>query len=157
MVDAPRALVYQVHTDPAHLAKWMGPDGFKAIHTAMDLRAGGTHHYGLEAPNGTQMWGRQVFRDVVPNEKLVYLQSFSDKDGGVSRHPMAATWPLEMLATTTFEDAGTGTTKVTISWLPYHSDEAGHAAFDAARPGMEQGFGGTFAKLESYLASLTGR
>ena len=154
VVNAPRDLVYQVHTQPEHLELWMGPEGFRGIHSAMDLRSGGSHHYGLEGPGGMQMWGRQAFRDVVPNEKLVYLQSFSDRDGALARHPMAPTWPLEMLATTTFEDAGPGQTRVTIRWLPHDSDDVGRATFEAARPGMEMGFAGMWTKLESYLATL---
>jgi uncharacterized protein YndB with AHSA1/START domain len=151
---APRSLVYQAHTEPSHLARWLSPEGFKNIHTAMDFKVGGTYHYGLEGPDGLQMWGKQVYREIVPNEKLVFIQSFSDKAGGLTRHPMAATWPLQMLATTTFEDAGPGMTKLTITWQPYESDEAGNATFDGARAGMEQGFGGTFVKLESYLVEL---
>jgi len=66
---------------------------------------------------------------------------------------MSPAWPLEMLAATTFENIGGTRTKVAIAWQPWDSDEAGHCAFDAARSGMERGFGGTFAKLESYLNS----
>ncbi|MES2183441.1 MAG: SRPBCC domain-containing protein [Pseudomonadota bacterium] len=153
---APRALLWQVQTEPAHLAQWLSPEGFRSVHAAMDFRVGGTYHYGLEGPGGMQMWGKQTFREIVPLEKIVYIQSFSDKDGGLTRHPMAATWPLEMLATTTFEDAGDGKTKLSVSWQPYASDEAGNATFDSARPGMEMGFGGTFTKLEAYLAQLQG-
>ncbi|MBX9722179.1 MAG: SRPBCC domain-containing protein [Candidatus Obscuribacterales bacterium] len=152
--NAPRSLVYLVHTDPEHLSKWMSPEGFEAIYSVMDFKVGGFYHNGLQGPNGMQMWGKQTFVEIVSNEKLVHIQSFSDKAGGITRHPMAESWPLEMLATTTFEDAGTGKTKVTISWKPYNSDEAGNATFNGARAGMDQGFSGTFAKLESYLASI---
>jgi uncharacterized protein YndB with AHSA1/START domain len=93
----------------------------------------------------------------VPNEKIVLIQSFSDKDGGVTRHPMAADWPLEILATTTFEGVGDGRTRITITWQPYNSDPAGHAAFDKGRTGMEHGFGGVFAKLEPYLEACKNR
>jgi uncharacterized protein YndB with AHSA1/START domain len=153
-LEAPRALVYEVHTQPAHLAHWMGAEGFRSIHSAMDLRPGGSHHYGMEGPGGLQMWGKQVFREVEPQRRIVHVQSFSDKDGGLARHPMAATWPLQMLATTTFEDAGPGRTRVRVEWEPYQSDEVGVATFDAARAGMEQGFGGMWKKLEAYLAQL---
>ena len=156
VLAAPRELVYQISTEPAHLAKWLSPEGFNNIHAAMDLREGGSYHYGLEGPNGMQMWGKQSFRKIEPNQSLTYLQSFSDKDGGVTRHPMVSTWPLQMLATTTFEDAGPGETRMTISWQPHESDDIGNATFDSARAGMEGGFGGSFAKLESYLAELTG-
>jgi uncharacterized protein YndB with AHSA1/START domain len=153
-LDAPRALVYEVHTQPKHLLEWMGPGGFHGIHTEMDFRPGGTHHYGIEGPGGARMWGKQVFREIEPNERIVHIQSFSDQEGALARHPMAPTWPLEMLATTTFADAGPGRTRVTVTWLPYRSDDAGKATFEAARAGMEQGFAGMWEKLQTYLANL---
>jgi uncharacterized protein YndB with AHSA1/START domain len=156
VLDAPQALVFQVNTDPDHLANWLSPEGFRTIHAAMDFRVGGSYHYGLEGPGGMQMWGKQTFREIVPNEKLVYVQSFSNKDGGLTRHPMSPDWPMEMLATQTFEALEGGKTRVTISWAPHNSDAAGEAAFEAGRPGMNQGFGGTLAKLEEYLAKLQG-
>jgi uncharacterized protein YndB with AHSA1/START domain len=100
------------------------------------------------------MWGLQRFREIVPNEKIALIQSFSDKDGGLARHPLSPEWPLEMLSTTTFEDIGPGMTRLTISWRPYNSDEAGIRAFDAGRPSMTGGFSGVFTKLEAYLAQL---
>ena len=152
LVSAPRELVYAVHTDAKHLAAWMGPAGFDAIHAAMDFRVGGSYHYGIRSPEGMEMWGKQVFRAIDPGRKLVYLQSFSDPAGGLGQHPMSPTWPQQMLATTTFEDPGPARTLVTITWQPYEADEVADATFDAARPGMHNGFAGTFDKLETYLA-----
>ena len=151
---APRKLVWQVQTESKHLANWLSPEGFKTIHAAMDFRVGGSYHYGLEGPGGMQMWGLQRFLEIVPEEKIVLIQSFSDKDRGLTRHPMAAEWPLEMLATTTFADLAPGKTRLTITWKPHLSDEAGNRTFDAGRAGMTGGFGGTFVKLEAYLAKL---
>ena len=105
-LKAPRALVYEVQTDPKHLANWWSPEGFKTIHAAMDFRVGGSYHYGLEGPGGMQMWGLQRFREIVAIEKIVLIQSFSDKDGGLARHPLSPEWPLELLSTTTFEEIG---------------------------------------------------
>jgi uncharacterized protein YndB with AHSA1/START domain len=153
-LKAPRALVYEVQTDAKHLANWLSPEGFKTIHADMDFRVGGKYHYGLEGPGGMQMWGLQRFREIVPNEKIALIQSFSDKDGGLARHPLSPEWPLEMLSTTTFEDIGPGMTRLTISWRPYNSDEAGIRAFDAGRPSMTGGFSGVLTKLEAYLAQL---
>jgi len=114
-LNAPRKLVYAVQTDPKHLANWLSPEGFKNIHTDMDFRVGGFYHYGLEGPGGMQMWGLQKYLEIVPEEKIVLIQSFSDKDRNLTRHPMAPDWPLEMLATTTFADLGAGKTRLTIS------------------------------------------
>jgi uncharacterized protein YndB with AHSA1/START domain len=155
-LKAPRALVYEVQTDAKHMANWLSPEGFKTIYAAMDFRVGGSYHYGLEGPDGMQMWGLQKFREITPNEKIVLFQSFSDKDGGLARHPLSPDWPLELLSTTTFEDIGPGTTRITISWRPYNSDEAGVRAFEAGRVSMTNGFSGVLAKLEAYLARLQG-
>jgi uncharacterized protein YndB with AHSA1/START domain len=154
VLDAPQALVFAVNTDPAHIAHWLSPEGFHTIHADMDFRVGGSYHYGIEGPGGMQMWGKQTYREITPVERLVYIQSFSDKDGGLTRHPMSPDWPLQMLATTTFEAVGPDKTKVTITWQPYEADAAAEAAFEEGRAGMTQGFGGTFAKLEAYLAQL---
>ena len=155
-LKAPRALVYEVQTDPKHLANWWSPEGFKTIHAAMDFRVGGSYHYGLEGPDGMQMWGLQRFREIVAIEKIVLIQSFSDKDGGLARHPLSPEWPLELLSTTTFEEIGPRLTQITISWRPYNSDEAGMRAFEAGRASMTNGFSGVLAKLEAYLAQLQG-
>jgi uncharacterized protein YndB with AHSA1/START domain len=155
-LKAPRALVYEVQTDAKHLANWLSPEGFKTIHAAMDFRVGGSYHYGLEGPGGMQMWGLQKFREITPNEKIVLIQSFSDKDGGLARHPLSPEWPLELLSTTTFEEIGPRLTRITISWRPYNSDEAGMRAFEAGRASMTNGFSGVLAKLEAYLAQLQG-
>ncbi len=151
--NAPRALVYKVNTESEHLAKWMGPAGAKVIKTDLRFEVGGIHHYGLELPDGSQMWGKQVYLEIVPLTRIVLIQSFSDKDAGLTRHPMAPTWPLEMLSTTTFADDGSKTI-MTVNWKPYNSDATGIATFDGARDGMTGGFKGMMDTLETYLVSL---
>ena len=151
---APRPLVYGVYTQPEHLAQWLSPEGFRTIHTDMDFRVGGRYHYGIEGPNGLQMWGMQAYLEIVPGEKLVHLQSFSTPEGGLGVHPMAPTWPRYMHATTTFEDAADNGTLVTISWTPHEASDLEVSTFDMARPGMVAGFGGTFVKLDAYLLKL---
>ena len=155
-LKAPRALVYEVQTDAKHLANWLARKGSRPSTPPWISASAARYHYGLEGPDGMQMWGLQRFREIVPNEKIVLIQSFSDKDGGLARHPLSPEWPLEMLSTTTLEDIGPGMTRITISWRPYNSDEAGIRAFDAGRASMTGGFAGVFKKLEAYLAQLQG-
>lgn len=62
--QAPRPLVFEVNTQPQHLAHWLSPEGFHNIHTDMDFRVGGRYHYGIQGPGGMEMWGRQDFRDI---------------------------------------------------------------------------------------------
>ena len=78
VLDAPRALVWQCFTDPERMKHWWGPKGFKVIASNMDLRVGGTYHYGMTAPDGSPMWGLFTYREIVPQEKLGFVNSFSD-------------------------------------------------------------------------------
>ncbi len=105
VLDAPRDLVWKAFTDPERMRQWWGPKGFSVIASKMDLRPGGTYHYGLKAPDGSPMWGKFVFREIVAPERMVFINSFSDEAGGTTRHPMAPTWPLEMLSTFTLRGA----------------------------------------------------
>ena len=153
-LGAPRELVFRLHTEPDHLLKWFGPAGSTVLTAAIDLRPGGIYHYGLCTPGGQELWGVQVFREIAPPERLVFVQSFSDDEGRVVRHPLAPTWPLQMLSTTTLEDLGSTGTRLTISWQPESASEEEVLTFDAARANMEQGFKGMLDSLEAYLHTL---
>jgi uncharacterized protein YndB with AHSA1/START domain len=74
--DAPRKLLWECFADPQRMKYWWGPRGFTVVHSKMDLRVGGTYHYGMTAPNGTLMWGLFTYREIVPQEKLVFINSF---------------------------------------------------------------------------------
>jgi len=90
----------------------------------------------------------------VREQKLVFINSFSDPKGGTTRHPWSESWPLEMDSTVTFEDAGPGKTKVSIRWVPAAgSTEAEKKTFDEGRASMNQGWGGTLDQFKSYLGS----
>ena len=80
--DAPRELVWKAFTEREHLMQWFGPKGFKMLAGTVDLRPGGTFHYGMQAPDGKTMWGKWIFREIVPPERLVTVVSFSDEQGG---------------------------------------------------------------------------
>ncbi|MGL5165496.1 MAG: SRPBCC family protein [Afipia sp.] len=151
--NAPRDLVWRVFTERDHLMNWWGPKGFKMLAGNLDLKPGGTFHYGMQAPDGSEMWGKWVFREIVKPERLVFVSSFSDKDGGLTRHPMAPTWPIEMLGTATFIDQGDKTLLVNRVVALNASDEE-RATFEGGFASMTQGYGGTWDQLAAYLATL---
>ena len=148
--DAPRDLVWKAFTDPERMKEWWGPKGFTVIASKMDLRPGGIYHYGMKAPDGSMMWGKFVFREIVAPERMVFINSFSDEAGGTTRHPMAPVWPLEMLSIITFEDVG-GKTKFTVRWAPHNATDDERKMFGSSHASMRQGWGGTMDKLEAYL------
>jgi uncharacterized protein YndB with AHSA1/START domain len=151
--DAPRELVWQALTQLEHLARWMSPAGMEPVPGLLDLRVGGVYHYGMKAPNGQVMWGKWTFREIVAPERLVVVVNFSDAERGVTRHPMAATWPLSTLSTTTLTEVGNGTL-MTLHWQALAASDDEIATFDGAHAGMTQGWGGTMDVLAAYLARL---
>jgi uncharacterized protein YndB with AHSA1/START domain len=156
VVHAPRELVWDAWTQREHLAQWMGPKGTRIVRSSLDLRPGGLFHYGMQAPDGQLMWGRWVFREIERAARLVVVVSFSDEHAGVTRHPLAADWPLETLSTMIFADhagIGGGTT-VVLQWTPCNATEAERRLFAASHAGMEQGWSGTMEQLGAYLATL---
>ena len=78
VLDAPRDLVWKCFTDPEHMKHWWGPKGVKVLASKMDLRPGGTYHYGMQVPDGPMMWGKFVYREIVPPERLVATELFDD-------------------------------------------------------------------------------
>jgi len=151
VLNAPRDLVWKCFTDPERMKQWWGPKGVKIRAAKMDLRVGGSYHYCMETPDGKTMWGKQAYREITPPERLVFINSFSDEVGGLTRHPMAPTWPLEMFSIFTFEDAGGGKTKFTVRWSPHNPTEEERKTFDAGHASMTQGWSGSIEQLEAYL------
>lgn len=153
VVDAPRDRVWKSWTEAERLKQWWGPKGFKVHTCKVDLRPGGSFHYGMTMPGGGDMWGRFSYREVEAPKRLVFTDSFSDPQGGVTRHPGAETWPLHMLTIVTFEEQAGGKTKVTVHWEPAEgSSEIERKTFDESRGSMNQGWTGTFEQFAAYLS-----
>ena len=149
--NAPRDLVWKAWTEREQFAQWFGPKGAKQTIVKFDPRPGGLTHYSQAMPDGKEIWGRAVYREIVPPTKIVWINSFSDKDAGITRHPFSKDpWPLQLLTTITFAEAA-GKTTVTVHWLPYEADDDERCTFEAQREGMKMGWGGTFDQFATYL------
>ena len=150
--NAPRELVWKAWTERERLMQWFGPKGFTMHAARLDFQPGGVFHYGLRSPAGQEIWGKFVYREIVAPERMVFINSFSDAAGGITRHPMSPTWSLEMLSTFTFEELLGGKTKFTIRWSSLNATEQERKTFDAGHDSMRQGWGGTLDQLAAYLA-----
>jgi uncharacterized protein YndB with AHSA1/START domain len=143
--------LFEVCTQVDHLKQWMSPAGLTVIKAEQDLQPAGTYHYGLASDDGKEMWGLVTYKEITPNSRLVYTQSFSNADRGITRHPMAPTWPAEMHTIFEFISEGSEQTKLRITWIYAGVDEAEVSTFKAAHAGMTQGWTGSLDKLEDYL------
>jgi len=150
LVDAPREKVWRCWVEPERLAAWFGPKGFETIAANLDFRPGGTYHYGIRG-DGLDLWGKWTFREIDAPARLVFVSAFSDKDGGPGRHPMAPTWPAQMLTTVDLAEVGPKTL-ITIRWSPLDATDTERQTFTDGMASMTQGWGGTFERLDAYLS-----
>lgn len=150
-----RETAFKAWTEAEQLKRWWGPKGFEVLSCTMDLRPGGIFLYSLRKPDGEELWGRWVLREIVEPERLVFVVSFSDPEAGRTRHPWNADWPLDLLTTVTFLERGEGT-EVTLIWDPLDATEAETQAFDAGRESMQEGWTGTLDRLVEHLAGDRG-
>ena len=135
--DAPRSLVFEAWTDPARLARWFGPRGFKIPSCKMDAREGGEFRICMRSPEGTDHWVRGVFREVSKPERLAFTWAWEDEDGK-PKH--------ETVVRVDFTEQG-GKTRLRMQQGAFESANA--------RDQHESGWGGALDCLEEYLRELT--
>jgi uncharacterized protein YndB with AHSA1/START domain len=79
--DAPRHLVWEAFTRPELLQRWFGPRGWSMTVCEVDLKVGGGFRFVLRSPEGKEMGMRGVYREIVPPERSVHMESFDDYPG----------------------------------------------------------------------------
>jgi len=147
IIDAPRDLVWKLWTELDHLKQWWGPKGFKVSAATLDLRA----------PDGNEMWGKFVFREITAPERLVFVSAFSDAQGGTTRAPFPGlVWPLHTLSTVTFVDRG-AQTELLLHGRPLDATAEEEASFAGMHESMRGGWGGTFDQLAAHAAGVSAR
>lgn len=151
--NAPRELIFKVWSEVEHLKNWWGPAGLEWIHAKMDFRPGGLFVYCMRSPEGFELWGRFEYREIEAPEKVVFVNSFSNPEGGIARAPFSPIFPLEVLNVITFTE-NEGRTTVTLKGGPINATGEEMNFFKGMFDSMRQGFGGTFDQLEAYLAKL---
>lgn len=133
--DAPRHLVFDAFSKPELLKRWFGPRGWSLVVCEVDLRVGGGFRFVLRGPDGKEMGMRGVYREIVPPERSVHMESFDD-------------YPGESQVTAVFVEEG-GKTTMTATVL-YPSREVRDAVIQS---GMEHGAAESYDRLAELLAS----
>jgi uncharacterized protein YndB with AHSA1/START domain len=139
LLDAPRELVWQAWTDPAHVNNWWGPTGFTNTTTEIDVRPGGMWRFVMHGPDGTDYKNRINFLEVVKPERLVYAHSGEDETDDIHFH-----------ATVTFEDQA-GRTQLTMQMVFQTAAELRRVVEEfGAKEGAIQHLG----RLAAYLETM---
>lgn len=153
-LNAPRSLVWKAWTEGARLAHWWGPRGMKLEVLKADVQPGGKFHYSMEPQGGAKMWGIMAYREINPEGRIVWVNSFANEKGEIARAPYSPLIPLEMHNTLLLEEKG-GKTRLTLRSAPINASKEECAFFEGMFEGMEGGFSGTFEQLAAYLAGAT--
>lgn len=140
-IAAPRALIYTCWTTPEHLVHWFVPKPHRVIACELDVRPGGKCNTTFDV-EGNVHQNNGVYLEVVPNEKLVYTDTYTE---GWKPNPE----PF-MTAILTFEDAGEGRTRYT-AVVRHRSKES---ADNHRQMGFHDGWGTAASQLEAYAQGL---
>ncbi|HEY1172435.1 MAG TPA: SRPBCC domain-containing protein [Verrucomicrobiae bacterium] len=116
LFDAPREFVFRAWSDTAHLSRWFAPNGCTIQFKRLEFRAGGSFHSCIRTPDGYECWCVGDYREITPNERIVYTMAIADERGqriDPSTKGMDPTWPAETVLTVIFEDVD-GQTRLTL-------------------------------------------
>ena len=135
--DGPPDLIWRMWTEPEHFKAWYGPDGATVPVAKMDVRVGGARLVcmEMESPAGLrQMWFTGEYREVAENQRLVYTESMSDKNGNVLSNSdigMPPGHPATTEVIVELEDLG-GRTKMVLTHTGIPADSPGAAGWAMA-------------------------
>jgi len=118
---APIELVWKAWTDPAYVMRWWGPDYFTSPSAEIDFREGGTSLVCMRAPKefgGQDMYSTWVYQQIVPMERIEFIQNLADKDGNQidpASLGLPPEFPRDMRTVVTFKDLGNDKTEMTVT------------------------------------------
>jgi uncharacterized protein YndB with AHSA1/START domain len=101
IIPAQREKLYRAWTEPELLKQWFAPAPYTTPFAELDVRAGGASRIVMRDPDGNDLPNPGVFLEVVPNERIVMTDAFTDA-WEPSEKPF-------MTAIITFEDVPGGT------------------------------------------------
>lgn len=78
VVDAPREKLYRAWTEPELLTKWFTPRPWTVSLAQTDVRAGGSTLIVMRSPQGEEYPNRGVYLEVVPNQRLVLTDAYTE-------------------------------------------------------------------------------
>ena len=137
---APKHLVFRAYTEPELIKRWWGGDRGEVMSAEVDLRVGGRWRYVMVAHGGLEVAFHGDYKEVVPNERLVYTEVYE----GV---PDPEEFGSEVTAKWVEKDGRT-----TLTLLSQHvNQQVRDMIIDS---GMEVGMQEGFDKLEQIAVEL---
>ena len=137
---APKDLVYRALTEPDLIRRWWNAKRGEVTVCDVDLSVGGGWRYVMVTPDGREVAFHGTYREIVPNERLVYTELFempglTDDDATVN--------------TVTLEESDGRTTMTSVTEC--HTAETRSMIIET---GMEAGMQDAYDLLEELAISL---
>ena len=140
-LNAPRDVIWRCWTTPEHLVNWFVPKPHRVTACHLDVRVGGACNTTFDV-DGNIMENKGIYLEVVPNERLVFTDTYTE-----GWKPAAEPF---MTAILTFEDLGGGRTRYTA--VARH--RTAENAKSHADMGFQDGWGTVASQLEAYARGL---
>ena len=141
ILAAPRPLIWECWTSPRHIPQFFVPKPHRVTAVEIDLRVGGRFNTVFDV-EGQVMDNRGVYLEVVPQEKLVFTDAYTE---GWKPAPDPFMTAILLLA----DAPGGGTTYTAIA--RHRSPEACKTHADM---GFHDGWGTVATQLETYAKGL---
>ena len=139
--DAPRHLVYQAFTTPELIKRWWHANRGEATLAEVDLRPGGRWRWVMIAHGVQEVAFHGEYREIIPNERLVYTEVFEGIPGGDDDPAVITLTLAEVNGRTT---------------LTQRIDASSRSTRDMIiQSGMEEGMQDAMDLLEQVAISLT--
>jgi len=149
--DLPSESVWKAWTEPSLTKKWWGPEGFTAPSIKINLKVGGKYIFAMRGPKGSQwdkvMYSSGVYKEIIPNEKLIVTDYFSDEKGNKidpEKFGQDKNFPKETTVTVLFEKLKDNKTKLSIIYPKPETKEQMEAIVKSR---MEEGWNSSLNKL----------
>jgi uncharacterized protein YndB with AHSA1/START domain len=138
LLNAPRALVFEVMSRPEHVRQWWGQlgEGYSVPVCEIDLRVGGRWRFVNKHPRGeAEFYGE--YREIAAPERIVFTEIFAQYPDVVS------------VVTTTLTEEGSKTRITAV--VRYPSQQVRDSVLQT---GMEQGAALSYDRMEDLLEQL---
>ena len=135
--NAPRALVFQAHVDPALVAQWWGPRAYTTTVEKLEARPGGAWRFVQRRADGSEEIFHGEFREFKAPERFTWTFEWDGMPGHVG------------LETHTFEEHAGQTTLTSTAFFNTQEERDGVLA-----SGMEGGANESADRLEELLVRL---
>jgi uncharacterized protein YndB with AHSA1/START domain len=135
--DAPRHLIFRAWTEPELVERWWYAERGEMTGVEIDLRVGGNWRFVMVTPGGVEVGFHGEYREIVPDERLVWTEIYEGAPEAESLQTMILT-----------ERDG----RTTMTVLAEHASRSDRDAVIAS--GMEHGLRDALTLLERVAVSV---